>query len=185
MPGGRLFGKETTNQEQDTFPTTVTQVAGSKIASDVVLYTADGAPAPVALSNSPNGTPGAAPPAYATQLAGTDGSLLQALRSSPFNSGVLLTEARGASFLNIVGNTTTVVKSGAGVLVGLTYNNGSGATVITLYDNTSAAGTKLGTISLGAAALTGTTQMWGVFFSTGLTIVTAGPASNDHTVIYR
>lgn len=82
--------------------------------------------------------------------------------------------------------TTTVVKSGAGVLHTITLNKPVASSVITIYDNTSAAGTKIGTITLPGTLLTDGphSAIYDVIFSTGLTIVTATGAS-DITVAYR
>jgi len=74
-----------------------------------------------------------------------------------------------ASFSNIISNTTTLVKSGAGSLACITVNGGSmGA--ITVYDSLTAAGTKIGTV---ASPVAGMVLPYGVRFTTGLTIVTA------------
>lgn len=109
---------------------------------------------------------------------------------------VLKTEVR-ASFLNITTNATTVVKSGVGVFYGFTVNNNGFTTAgtITIYDNTSAAGTKIGTWTIpvqppGTTLLATTffppALMLNAAFSTGLTFVTATTApAADITVLYR
>ena len=86
-------------------------------------------------------------------------------------------------YLNIVlaAPTTTTVKSGGGILHTVCVNNPAATGTITMYDNTAASGTKIGTI-------TTTGSSYGCFtydasFSTGLTIVTATAAS-DITVTY-
>lgn len=81
---------------------------------------------------------------------------------------------------NIASATTTVVKSGAGVLHSVVVNT-TAAAAITIYDNTSAAGTKIATIA--ASPVIGSTFMYDVAFTTGLTIVTAG--ASDLTVSYN
>lgn len=81
---------------------------------------------------------------------------------------------------NIATNTTTVVKSGPGVLHSLTINT-TAAGAITIYDNTSAAGTKVATIA--ASPAIGSTFTFDVAFAVGLTIVTA--AASDITVSYN
>ena len=83
------------------------------------------------------------------------------------------------SYSNIVTNTTTVVKSGPGVLGTVTINT-TAAGIITIYDNTSAAGTKIATIA--ASPVIGSTFIYNVCFTTGLTIVTA--AASNITVSY-
>jgi len=80
---------------------------------------------------------------------------------------------------NITTGTTTVVKSGAGVLKGITVNTTAAGTVI-IYDNTSAAGTKIGTLKTSVAE---GTYEYNVAFATGLTIVTG--AASDITVAYN
>jgi hypothetical protein len=83
------------------------------------------------------------------------------------------------SFLNIATNTGTQVKTGAGVLRSITVNT-TAAGAITIYDNTSAAGTKIGTMK---ASIVEGTYVYDAKFSTGLHIVTA--AASDITVTYE
>lgn len=86
----------------------------------------------------------------------------------------------GYSFSNITTATTTTVKSGAGTLHALVINTKGVASTATIYDNTSASGTKIGTVdtSLGTG-----TNIYDVAFATGLTIVTAATA--DITAVYK
>lgn len=81
-------------------------------------------------------------------------------------------------FRNITTATTTVVKAGPGILQSLVINTTAAGT-ITIYDNTSAAGTKIATIA--ASANLGD-YVYNCVFSTGLTVVTA--AASDVTVTY-
>lgn len=109
---------------------------------------------------------------------------------------ILKTETRGTP-VNITTNATTVIKSGAGVLYGFTVNNNGFTTAgtITIYDNTAASGTKIGTwtipIQPPGTTLLATTffppaLQLNVAFSTGLTFVTATTApAADITVSYR
>lgn len=83
-------------------------------------------------------------------------------------------------YRNIATATTTVVKSGAGILHAITINTTTAST-ITVYDNTAGSGTAIATIA--ASPAIGQVFLYDVSFSTGLTIVTAG-ASNI-TVSYR
>lgn len=87
-------------------------------------------------------------------------------------------------FLNITTATTTTVKAGAGILKSIVFNKRVVSGVITIYDNTAASGTKIGTITLGAALLSDPPQsvLFDVPFSIGLTIVTS--EAEDLTVIY-
>lgn len=84
---------------------------------------------------------------------------------------------------NITTLTTTVVKSGAGVLHTVTINTPAATGVITIYNNTAGSGTKIGTITQPATLLSSgpVTLTFDVAFSTGLTIVTA-TAAQDITV---
>lgn len=89
----------------------------------------------------------------------------------------------GNSVSNITTSTTTVVKSGAGVLHGININTkGTVASTVTVYDNTAGSGTKLATLD--SLNLAGWNQ-YDVAFATGLTIVTTGTSAPDITVSYR
>ena len=92
--------------------------------------------------------------------------------------GVAKVEQR-FSYSNITTATTTTVKSGAGFLHAITINT-TAAGAITIYDNTAASGTKIGTLK---ASIGEQTFILNVSFGTGLTIVTA--AASDVTVSYR
>lgn len=96
------------------------------------------------------------------------------------NTGVL----GGYNGVNITAAapTTTVVKSGQGVLHTITFNKPVATGVVTIYDNTSAAGTIIGTITLPANPLP-VTLTYDRVFEIGLTIVTA-TAAQDITVTY-
>lgn len=90
------------------------------------------------------------------------------------------------SYRNIVlaAPTTTVVKTGNGVLHSICINTQAAGTA-TIYDNTAASGTKIGTITGNAGTSVGPNcQIYDVAFWTGLTIVTA-TAAMDITVSYR
>jgi len=75
--------------------------------------------------------------------------------------------------------TTTVIKTGAGVLHSITVNGGTGGTII-VYDNTAGSGTIIASFdSTNALA----SYIFDVAFATGLTIVTG--AATKLTVSYR
>lgn len=85
---------------------------------------------------------------------------------------------------NITTATTTVVKSGPGVLHSIIVNKAVVSQTVTVYDNTSAAGTKLATVTW-AAALTSDppfSAIYDIGFTTGLTVVTGG--ASDITITY-
>lgn len=87
------------------------------------------------------------------------------------------------SFSNINTNTTTTVKSGAGVLKRIVVNKiGTSSNTCTIYDNTTATGTIIGTID---PVHTQMVFEYDLAFSTGLTIVTANGTAADITVIYK
>lgn len=97
--------------------------------------------------------------------------------------GVTAVATAGASFSNITTNTTTTVKSGAGILYRVCINTkGASANVATIYDNTAGSGTKIGTLDTtsGVACLA-----YEAAFATGLTLVTATGTAADLTVVYR
>lgn len=89
-------------------------------------------------------------------------------------------------YLNMVGNVTTTVKSGAGVLHTICFNGGANSTTATLYDNTTATGTKIGTLDLLSVNSNVLSCLnYDVEFTIGLTIVLAGSNNNDITVTYQ
>ncbi len=90
--------------------------------------------------------------------------------------------AVGYSYLNITGQATTVVKTGAGILHALNINTPTATAVITIYDNTAGSGTIIGKYTI-AASPQPTSVVYDAAFSTGLTIVTA-TASSDITVTF-
>jgi len=88
------------------------------------------------------------------------------------------------AFNNIISATTTVVKSGAGVFHRLCFNKKVATGVVTIYDNTSAAGTKIATITEPATLLDSQQCLeYDLRFGTGLTVVTS--AADDITVVYN
>ena len=84
-------------------------------------------------------------------------------------------------YINITSQTTTTVKSGSGILHTVCVNTPAATETITIYDNTAASGTKIGTITVYAS--TNPCLTYDVNFATGLTLVTA-TASSDLTVSY-
>lgn len=94
--------------------------------------------------------------------------------------------AVGYSFRNITAAapTTTVLRSGGGILHTITINKPVANSVITVYDNTAASGTVIATITLPATLLQDCiTLTYDAHFTVGLTVVTATGAS-DITVSY-
>lgn len=89
------------------------------------------------------------------------------------------------SYKNLAAVAETVVKSTPGLLHLVTINTyGNTDCTLILYDNTSAAGTKIATIDVVTANLP--TRIYDVMFTTGLTVVIAGTGTIcDITVSYR
>lgn len=89
------------------------------------------------------------------------------------------------AYENITTAASTLVKTGTGVLHGITINTPVSSSSITIYDGTSASGTKIGTITLGSTINDSGQRMlleYDVVFGVGLFIVTTG--TNDLTVSY-
>jgi len=97
---------------------------------------------------------------------------------------VLKVESR-YSAANITTQTTTTVKSGAGLLKRIVFNKPLASGVVAVYDNTAGSGTLIATITLPATLLNGPFFLdYEDIVSTGITVVTSG-ATQDITVIYR
>lgn len=111
-------------------------------------------------------------------------SLATGIAGEDLTNDVMKVEAR-YSYTPITTATTTVVKSSAGFLHKIIFNKRIVNGVTTIYDNTSAAGTKIGTITEGAAILSDPPNPveYNCSFATGLTIVTS--TAEDITVIWR
>lgn len=96
-------------------------------------------------------------------------------------------------YRNLTGNGTTVVKSGNGVIRGMSINHNTTGGDIILYDNTAASGTKIGSFSVATPSgglLSASGQPSPVYlmltaeFTVGLTVVTSGSSNNDVTIYY-
>lgn len=94
------------------------------------------------------------------------------------NTGVL----GGYNYLNITTTATTLVKSGAGILHKITFNNPAATGVITIYDSLTAAGTKVGTVTTSASPQPQELD-YDIAFVNGLTIVTT-VAAQDLTISF-
>jgi len=85
--------------------------------------------------------------------------------------------------VNITSSSTTLVKSGAGVMHVTNINSlGTVASTVAIYDSLTASGTKIATIN--SLSIAGP-QIYDVAFSTGLCVVTTGTIAPDITVSYR
>lgn len=86
------------------------------------------------------------------------------------------------SFSNITTNTTTIIRRGTGVLHAVVINiKGAAANTITIYDNSTGSGTKIGTID---STVQPGTFLFDALFTNGLTIVTATGTPADITVTF-
>jgi len=101
----------------------------------------------------------------------------------PYSQTNPLVVAHIFKYGNITTDTTTTLKTGAGILHSLSFNTPVATTVVTVYDNTAGSGTKIATITVPASPQP-VTMFYDVAFTTGLTIVTATAAS-DITVSYQ
>jgi hypothetical protein len=131
------------------------------------------------------GTPGGGVPDRVAQIGLQDqtGTMraLQCTNTAPAGTeyGMVVREPP-YNYSNINTNTTTTVKSGAGILHSITVNGTGAGETVTVYDNTSGSGTKIATITPAA----GSTLIFDCKFSTGLTVVTAGTTPADLTINY-
>jgi hypothetical protein len=91
-------------------------------------------------------------------------------------------QERMFQYQNITSDTTTTLKSISGYLHTVCINTPAATGTITLYDNTAASGTKIGTIT--SYASTPGCFTYDVAFWNGLTVATA-TAAPDITVSFR
>jgi hypothetical protein len=106
-------------------------------------------------------------------------ALLALLSISPAASQ----QGNPVNYVNITGQATTTVKSTRGVLHTITFNNPVATSVVTIFDNTTNSGNKIGTITVPASPQP-ITLTYDVSFWIALTVVTA-TASSDITITYR
>lgn len=90
--------------------------------------------------------------------------------------------AVGYSYQNLTGQATTVIRTGSGILHSIVFNKPVATATIVIYDNTSAAGTKIASITVPASPLP-VVLNYDVAYTTGLTVVT-GVADEDITVTF-
>lgn len=88
----------------------------------------------------------------------------------------------GFTPLGITTKTTTLVKSGAGIIGDITINASGSADTITVYDALTATGTPLATIT---APTVGMKFCELYKFTVGCTIVTGGTTAGNYTVSYQ
>lgn len=88
------------------------------------------------------------------------------------------------TYKNIAGANTYVIKSGSGFLKSILFNRLISLGTITVYDNTSATGTKIATVTNPLTLVQSTASLeFMCAFTNGLTVVTS--AADDITVIYK
>lgn len=100
-------------------------------------------------------------------------------------TGVAAVEEAGESFVNITTATTTVVKSGSGILHKVCENTIAASASISMFNNTAGSGASLGVITnpLTLLQMGPLCAVYDAYFSTGLTIVTTG--TQNITITYR
>lgn len=96
------------------------------------------------------------------------------------NTGVM----PGYSFLNITlaAPTTTLVRTGSGILHSITFNKPVATGTVVMYDSITAANTKIGSVTTPASPQP-VSLFYDIAFTNGLTIVTDA-AAQDITVSY-
>ncbi len=109
------------------------------------------------------------------------GGFFQPAIAQTFGSPQLTITAYNYKNITLAAPTTTVVKSSGGILHSICINTPAATETLTLYDNTAASGTKIGTITIYAS--TNPCFIYDINFATGLTIVSA-TAAGDITVAY-
>jgi len=129
-------------------------------------------------------TNGQGGPLQADTLGSLNVNLATKIAGEDQTSDVMKTEMQG-TFQNITTQTTTTVKSGAGLLHAIIINTPVASAVVTIYDNTAGSGTLIGTITLPATLLSSgpITVLINGKFVTGCTIVTSGATMNITSVI--
>lgn len=105
---------------------------------------------------------------------------VQEILNAQNDADVDMPRHEAASYSTITTSAQTTVKSGAGVLFGVTFN-AANTSAIRAYDNTVSGGTTILTIPASTAA--GTNFRYGLKFSTGLTI-SSGSSDTNITITY-
>ncbi len=105
---------------------------------------------------------------------------VQEILNAQHDTDVDVSRENAASYQSITTSAQTTIKSGAGVLFGITLNT-TLVSAVRCYDNTVSGGTTILTIPATAAA--GTNYRYGLKFNTGL-VVSSGAAADNFTVMY-
>lgn len=138
-----------------------------------------GAGEAVSIADGSDVAQGAVADAAYTTGSGTVISLLKGLFAKLAS---IVTNTTAFSAYNNAANTAGVqVKSGAGVLGGISVNTAGLTSSATLYDGTNTSGTKLGTFS----TLAQVSLPLNLAFATGLFVVLAGGTPADVTIAYK
>lgn len=111
---------------------------------------------------------------------GTTSGTMEVWASSILRFGKEITRPKS---VNLTSNTTIVCKLGAGTLHRIVQNKaGSNTNTVTIYDNTAASGTVIGTI-LNTAGSMGSIE-YDLDFYIGLTVISATGTAGDLTIVY-
>jgi len=84
------------------------------------------------------------------------------------------------AYMNLTASGTTTVKSGQGELAGMIVNTSAAGATVTLYDSTTASGTKIATVNTPNNFVANI--IYGLMFTNGLTVNLS--AACDVTIIY-
>lgn len=86
------------------------------------------------------------------------------------------------TYSNVTAADNNAIKTGKGILGRVTINSVTTSGTITIYDNTTCAGTKIATI---ASPFVGMSLPYGIWFTAGLCINTGSSTNMDLTVSYK
>lgn len=115
----------------------------------------------------------------ASRTAFPDGSDVQVAVDS---YGGVFTVTDGFTPVEITSKTTTLVKSGAGLVGDITINASGSTDTITVYDALTATGTPIATITSPTVGM----KFCELYkFTTGLCVVTGGTTAGKYTVSYQ
>ena len=107
---------------------------------------------------------------------------MTAVTSLPGAGQAIVQDIFNSTNITLAAPTTTVIKTGSGKLKRIVFNKPVATGVVTIYDNTAASGTVIGTITTPASPQPGSID-YDLAFTTGLTIVSA-TAAQDITVVW-
>lgn len=87
-------------------------------------------------------------------------------------------------YLELANKATTVVKTGAGILSAVVVNNAGSSWTLQIFDGISSSGAAIAGATAFTCPAAGSVLSYNTYFSSGLTIITAGTTAGSITVIY-